>query len=187
MKTPIKHRMFILVIALFPLWGLGGLSCSKDDNTPAIEKLPKATQKGAGTFGCLVDGKAFVHNDGIINCFYQYVDGGYYFGISGNNYDYQEVVSVFLGTQKKIITEGQTYSLFDREIGNAFGGGGVRTSSTNSQTMTTNNQYTGKLTITKLDTVQYIVSGTFWFDLKHPITGDTVKVRQGRFDSHFGS
>jgi hypothetical protein len=36
--------------------------CSKDDNKPVnpIDQLPPATQTGANTAGCLVDGKAFL-------------------------------------------------------------------------------------------------------------------------------
>jgi hypothetical protein len=36
--------------------------CSKDDNKPVnpLDQLPPATQTGANTAGCLVDGKAFL-------------------------------------------------------------------------------------------------------------------------------
>lgn len=58
------------------------LACDKDDK-PAnpIDQLPPATQTGAGTFGCLVNGVPYVDNSGFFNCFYQLVDGEYYFGI----------------------------------------------------------------------------------------------------------
>lgn len=60
-------------------------------------------------------------------------------------------------------------------------GGGIR----GTGFPTTDGTYTGELTITKLDYTNNIVSGTFWFDLKHPATGETVKIREGRFDTHF--
>ncbi len=48
----------------------------------------------------------------------------------------------------------------------------------------TTDSVTGQITITFLDQVNQIVSGTFWFDaLNKP--GDTVHVRNGRFDMHF--
>jgi hypothetical protein len=52
-----KKKLFIILTAV-------ALSCcSKDEqpNTPKteLEKLPPATQTGANTAGCLVNGKAF--------------------------------------------------------------------------------------------------------------------------------
>jgi len=47
--------------------------------------LPPATQTGAGTFACHVNGKAFIDKSGgWFNCFYQYVDGKYHFAIKGH-------------------------------------------------------------------------------------------------------
>ena len=51
------------------------------------------------------------------------------------------------------------------------------------QTNTTNGTtYKGEFTITKLDVEKQIISGTFWFDVQDPKTGETRKVRDGRFD-----
>jgi len=165
------------------------IACNKDDDQTieeAINQLPAATQTGAGTFGCLVNGEPFVHNEGQINCFYQYVDGGYYFRISGNNFDYDyDIVSISLGTENKSIEQNHTYQVITRENGNTYGGGGIRVSPTMGETINTNENYTGELTITKLDFENFIVSGEFWFNVKHPKTGDTVKIREGRFDSQF--
>ena len=49
----------------------------------------------------------------------------------------------------------------------------------------TNQEYTGELIITKLDFNNQIVSGTFWFDLENPFTGERVEIREGRFDTLF--
>jgi len=49
----------------------------------------------------------------------------------------------------------------------------------------TNSEYTGELTITKLDFEKNVVSGTFWFDLQHPVTGERIEIREGRFDTLF--
>ena len=49
----------------------------------------------------------------------------------------------------------------------------------------TNSIQTGNLTITKLDQTNQIVSGTFWFDVEHPISGEIVEVREGRFDMQY--
>ena len=66
-----------------------------------------------------------------------------------------------------------------------FGGGSFNPNNTSQEFSTTNSQYTGALTITKLDFANNIVSGTFWFDLENPYTGETVEIRDGRFDSLF--
>lgn len=47
---------------------------------------------------------------------------------------------------------------------------------------TDNVTYKGEFTITKLDLEKQIIAGTFWFDVKDPKTGETRKVRDGRFD-----
>lgn len=107
----------LFFLALFPLWGLGG--CSNDD-TP--KTLPPATQTGEGIFACLVNGEVFVHEDGLINCYYQYVDGGYYFRVSGQKENSDQLFSIRLATDQKEIAEGGTYQLMERINGNAWGG-----------------------------------------------------------------
>jgi hypothetical protein len=39
------------------------------------------------------------------------------------------------------------------------------------------------MTITKLDIENQIVSGTFWLDVENPFTGETIEIREGRFDT----
>ena len=64
-------------------------------------------------------------------------------------------------------------------------GTGFTFSITDNQSSSTNSQFTGELSITKLDFTNNIVSGTFWFDIEHPVTGETVEIRNGRFDTLF--
>jgi hypothetical protein len=63
--------------------------CDKDDDKPKteLEKLPPTTQTGARTFGCLLDGIAFVTgNENLAkDCVYQFVNG-YYFSLQGTTY-----------------------------------------------------------------------------------------------------
>lgn len=105
----------ILLFAFFVLLA----SCSEDD-TP--KTLPPATQTGAGTFACLVNGEVFVHEDGLINCYYQYVEGGYYFSISGKKDDAVGLFGIQLSSIQKEIYEGQTYPLLEEAEGNVYGG-----------------------------------------------------------------
>jgi hypothetical protein len=166
-----KTLLSVLMLFLF-------IGCDKEDNSPS---LPPATQTGARTFGCKVDGKIFVHNDGIINCFYQLIDGENYFSISGKNFDLIPG-GVGLGTIQMSIEEGQTYQLLDENPGNAVGDLFYQNILESAQT---NPVYTGELSITRLDVEQNIVSGTFWFDVQHPLTGERIEIREGRFDTYF--
>ena len=161
------------------------LSCCKDDDvTPInpIDQLPPATQTGANTFGCLLDGKAFLP-DGrhlSLDCIYQFVDGGYHFALQGNRRDeLSHKITIALGTNKLEIEQGETYNLFENIDGNA---NGVYAYSINISYTT--QIHTGKLTITKLDQINQIVSGTFWYDIKD--YNDVVHhIREGRFDMHY--
>lgn len=168
-----KSIGYILFLALLPLAG-----CDKDENDNL--KLPPATQTGARTFGCLVDGKVFGHNDGVINCFYQLIEGGYYFGISAEGNITPKYIHI-LGNQVSIV-QGESYPLSTEDDGNFFALAAFEEANDAGYT---DEIYQGELTITKFDLQTNIISGTFWFDIPHPITGDTVEIREGRFDTYF--
>ncbi|MGC8751863.1 DUF6252 family protein [Hydrotalea sp.] len=67
------------------------------------------------------------------------------------------------------------------------GGGQVgfyNDSNPNGNIYSTNHFVTGELNIKKLDTVNQIVSGTFWFDAVNA-NGQKVQIREGRFDVRY--
>lgn len=172
-----KNLLFLLI----PLFLLSCKDRSDDPEQPVTElsKLPPATQTGANKVGCLLDGKAFLpgNYNNATNCFYQLVDGEYYFVMALDNKDSNyNLYGLTVGTQKKQIKQGESYDLFEHIEGNASA---IYTFNTyNSETTHT---HTGKLTITKLDSVNQIVSGTFWYDiLDHE--GKVHQIRDGRFD-----
>lgn len=179
-------RKLILLMSL----GLILSCCNKDDDsTPSnpIDQLPPATQIGANTFGCLLDGEVFkpgITNNSY-NCFYQLVDGEYYF-VVGASYQKNGILkSLSLGTEKKQISQGETLNLFNRVDGNAYGLYYKSDSNTGTdELMYTSQINTGELKITKLDFTNNIVSGTFWYDIKDN-HGIIHQVREGRFDMHF--
>ena len=43
----------------------------------------------------------------------------------------------------------------------------------------------GELRISKLDPINKIISGTFWFDAIDTISNSIVQIREGRFDLHY--
>lgn len=98
--------------------------CNKDEDD--TQTLPPATQTGAGTFACFVNGKPFIDKTGSFNCFYQFVDGHYYFGISGDNESFSNSYlpwGISLRTNKKTITENEILDLVENATGNASAGG----------------------------------------------------------------
>jgi hypothetical protein len=159
--------------------------CNKDDDNPPpdpVDQLPPATQTGAGTFGCLLDGEVFLpgNTPNNLDCVYQYVNGGYYFALQSNKRDSNNNrITLAIGTNRLEIDEGGTYSLIEFTEGNASG---IYSYATN--TSYTSEIHTGELKITKLDYDNHIVAGTFWFDVKDS-NGIVHKIRDGRFDVRF--
>lgn len=159
------------------------LSCcnNDDDNKPIaeIDKLPPATQVGANKVGCLLDGVAFLpdNSPNSTNCFYQLINGDYYFYMNFNNLKNNIFKSISVGTEKLQINENQVLNLFERFDGKAYGL--FRENLTNYYT---NQIYNGELKITKL--TNQIVSGTFWFDVIDN-NGVIHQIREGRFDMQY--
>ena len=178
MKTP------CFVIALFMVTLL---SCKKQP-VDQLSLLPPATQTGANTFGCLVNGKAFVPRKSFslivrtdLKCTYDYTEHGYVFNISASrDLDGGSEDVVGIATDSLKISEGETLSLTKYFTpGQAFGAYAVNLSS-----YTTNADATGQLTITHLDTIKQVVSGTFQFNAVSK-GGDIVKITNGRFDMNY--
>lgn len=170
---------------LFLLLSFFTLSCChKDDDQPKteLEKLPPATQTGANTFGCLLDGQAFIPEGGLnpLDCVYQFVNGGYYFALQGSKRDSaNNSLFLALSTENVQIFANQIYILKENIAGNAYGTYGFSAIFSR-----TNSIQTGELKITKLDTQNQIVSGTFWFDVKDH--NDVIhQIRDGRFDMQY--
>lgn len=98
-------------------------TCDNDDDSSCdgVDCLPPATTTGAGTFGCLVNGEPFLDNSGNFNCFYQLVDGEYFFGIDAED-NVVGVSQVFLGSDKNSIVPNALISLNSDKPGNFYGG-----------------------------------------------------------------
>ena len=177
-----KTKNFNLLIIITLLIG-----CSNDhDNSGNI--LPPATQTGANTVGCLVNGEVFLpHQEGIspaVVVNYEFVDGEFFFLL--NFADLRGVISEFVSVRTGFteLQANQTY-LLDKnpdDDGDYIGGGGAyRPNTLSDGEYYTNNSITGELTITRLDLSNSITSGTFWFDAVND-QGEIVEIRDGRFD-----
>jgi hypothetical protein len=175
-----KKKTLLLAIILFTI-----LSCDKDnDKLPVnpIDQLPTATQTGANIFACLLDGEVFIPGNVSIplESQYQLINGKYSFAIdAARRFNSNRYIALGMGTNELEIIEGKTYDLLENEIGKANGGFFLNVSAT-----FTSSVNSGKMKITKLDLINHIISGTFWYDI---IDNQGVKheIREGRFDVHF--
>jgi hypothetical protein len=178
-----KHISFLSLLLV--LLVTNGSKCKK--NGGDLPQLPPETQTGANTFGCLVDGKVFLPKGDpfggpIKKAQYQFVNGKQGFGISARRSDGEtgKVVGI-IGDSIKISIG--TFNLTSLASGK-FRGGYTYSDLTNPSGISyyTNEIQTGQITIKNFDTINQIVSGTFWFDALDNTTGKIVQIREGRFD-----
>ncbi len=160
--------------------------CSKDDNKPEnpIDQLPPATQTGANTAGCLIDGKAFLPKgyfpDGNLVC--NYINGkDFTIGIAQKNDNQTLSLNVISYNQSLVI--GETYQLKEYGSDSKFGEYNIYEINTDTRFRTTS-IITGELKITNHNFDKAILSGTFWFDAVNK-NGEKVQVREGRFDMQY--
>ncbi|MEM0542222.1 hypothetical protein WFZ85_06315 [Flavobacterium sp. j3] len=177
-------KLLLILLTTFTL-----SSCDKEDDKPKteLEKLPPATQIGAQTIGCLVNGKAFVDNSSFNN-FYQFVDGEFYLVINWDENTQSGFKDGQISLSKINIQEGQTYTLNISDFLEDDFVGGNGTYSTNIGGITqyeTNTNYTGQIHFTRFDTQNFIMSGTFEFEAKDILTEETISITNGRFDMQY--
>ena len=186
-------------IYLFALLSLS-IACHDDDEIPQptpepevseIDKLPPATQNGANTVGCLLNGKAFLpsgKSTGGSNsnpyCAYYHDSFVLVFRIVRNeeNFSGNGTESVAVYSSNVILQQETTYSL-QKDNSNHYGAYRIMKKNSN-LSYETNDEYIGELYIDKLDKENNIISGTFWFDAANE-QGKTVEIREGRFDMVF--
>jgi hypothetical protein len=172
---------------ILPLLLIGSLtffSCKKE-----VSELPEATQTGANTFGCKVDGNFWVPMG---------------FGIvpTAPILEARFVVEHDLLINARNFSSSPTETEFEFFIKNAAGPGTYLLNTTVSYpTMAasyayyvhrkftpdnewiTSTQYTGSITITKIDTVNLFVSGNFQFQAINMYNApQPLNVTEGRFD-----
>jgi len=173
-RSPLRLKKLLptlLVIALFACE-----SCDLFGSEPKseLEKLPPATMEGKNTFGCLVNGKAWVTRTSTdVLAFYQSGVFQISAGIEETNRDQGITIVVHNG-----LTQGDPYDLSDDPDRQSRYGG---TLPHNLCFYDDENTLSGNLTITRLDQINLVVSGLFEFTTV--VAGcDTIKITNGRFD-----
>ena len=169
-------------------------SCKKQKPSNPIDQLPPATDTGANTFGCLVNGEAVIIHKPFgdfspdFGCEYQLIYHtvtGYSFNVHAlDEVDGCHIKGVAIGLDSIQLQEA-TYLLNTPFVN--YGRHGLVNIANGCPPSpllmyATDSAVTGQVTITHFDQQKQIVSGTFYFDAVETTTGDTVHVTDGRFD-----
>jgi len=157
---------------------------------PKPDELPPYTERGANTFGCLIDGQVFVPKKNALSnyialqCYYQYNSGKYVLGLSAGDYVSTNGFKIALGGNDSIdfIQQGATINLRTPKDNAAAAGiwdGNFE------NVYSTTDSITGYIKINKLDYSKQIISGVFAFDALDTSNHKIIHITEGRFDVLF--
>jgi hypothetical protein len=175
----------VAILVCLPLFSflLGG-NCHKPKSE---DNLPPATQTGANTFGCLVDGKVWIPTGRGVGSGINPTSGGFFRNPDGKSniyikaYSDNDNIDIYL----KGITQTGIYSLnkntdvkpniiYPESYGAYFIDG--------QDYYVTDSLHIGNVNITYADTTTVIVAGTFSMQLYQKSTGKIITITNGRFD-----
>ena len=160
-------------------------SCKKEVNAP-----PDATQTGANTAGCLIDGKAWVPRSTNGD---RPITGGYYASLPFRNsvvlnfFDTRDMVQLYV---KSVNKPGRYPLSFDTNADPVYTTtknfgiyyvGGFSIDDPDYNYITTS-QYVGYVDFTVADTTNKLLAGTFAFDAIDIPSKRSIRVTEGRFD-----
>lgn len=176
------------ILILLLLFGILG-ACKNKTNTPPlapIDQLPPATQEGANTAGCLLNGEPFIaEKRNNIPFSLNYINGEDFALLIGNN-SKNRLNDILISIHKTQLEVGKTYALNETFGGNSKTGEYEINTGVpfNSNYYSTNPDITGEVTITAHNFNEAYLSGTFWFDAVNS-EGTVVQFREGRFDMDY--
>ena len=181
-------KKIFLSILIGTLLVCNNIGCKKDNDE--LSKLPPPTQEGRNTFGCLINGKAWVPVqtcapfvcDPVLEMHYDTTEGGRIIVGANVQTPISEHINIYTDsfhfrTEFNVESRGQT-----RTGASYFGNNTLPTGCTwISAADTANVKCTGNLVVTKYDVASRVFAGNFEFTLIK--TGcDTVRITHGRFD-----
>ena len=195
MKTNLIPLFTVLLLLVFSYLG-----CYRDEDGVIRQKrpteLPPITTEGKNTFGCLVDGELLVPyprkliKDNFVKSFgiNEDLEGLLQVGATMEGETGYESRSVDINLHSRVFDEGEyvlyTYSNIPS---GTFSGNETslrirdEAGKTVFESWRVPNPNSGRLVVLRLDTLNRIVAGTFYFDAVNK-EGDTIKVTDGRFD-----
>lgn len=158
------------------------------------EPLPRATQFGANTFGCKINGKTYIPDGGGSFSGIKPINGGISV-ISANPLIRGIYIRTYRSSKESLSFFINNYKTGSYELNANTSPSPLNFESfglyqiASGQVYMTSSINTGRVTITKADTITGIVSGSFSFkagavDLNgNPNGTGTVEVTEGRFDT----
>jgi len=168
-------------------------SCTKNGKIllkPGTEVLPPITQTGAGTFGCLINGKVWLPGGPGTTLDAQYSRGSlslYALKDSGpeNSKGINQIFQSLSMSYEPIYKLGTYYFKYFPPL-QGLGAGFMDYASNCNYQANDQDSLQTYITVTKLDSIHRIVSGTFNFLFIPSGPGcDTLKITQGRFDMKY--
>lgn len=156
--------------------------CEKEKEVPV---LPPITQTGEGTFACRIDGEIWIAKNRLF---------GSPIGASNNQWEDKRWViggsaessGISIQVCKDSVLIGESTLKGSFEIEGNCSNGMIYMEGYTPQTASfqTSLKDTGKIYISRFDTINRIISGTFYFDAVNSL-GEKVEIRDGRFDVKF--
>ena len=185
-----QSKAWLLYACLLTLFA-GCSKCNKvvEPDKTSTASLPAATQTGAGTFGCMLNGQAWLpvkDNTPFAranpNLTYDATWQGGTLAVNGEIYaDKRSKESI--GILSKNINSIGEYSITSKDYTNSDYRRFMYYSEQEEFWTDDTPNSIGKLTITKLDQVNRIIAGTFSFTITK--NGKTINVTDGRFDMKY--
>ena len=177
-------KLNILILCLLLIITIA--SCKKNQTSQNTNQLPPATQTGANTFGCYINGSLFVPQ-GYKNPFPNYeltVDSGASGDFSIHTYKIINGVKSDFGINGANVYNAGNFPISSSTTVFPFY---FRDANSNDCWFTTGvsipNYRSGYLKITRYDLANGIFSGEFEMNLyDSTISCDTIRITQGRFD-----
>ncbi len=187
LHKPIK-KAWLLYVCLLTLFA-GCSKCNKTISPNDASSLPPATQVGAYTFGCMLNGQPWtpVGRQSILvaanpSANYEPDYRGGAFSVSADIYSSQPVrLKEYISVGGIGINRVGEYNLSNSSILFQYADVAQGISYYSDEDIASN----CKLVITKLDLTNKIIAGTFSFTLEKKDTGKKVTVTDGRFDMKF--
>jgi hypothetical protein len=145
-------------------------SCEKDKEQII---MPDETSVGAHTFGCYVDNDLFIHPEKKTVGYFGFPSLIAHYYVEDNRL----TITVFDFYDRSIVIADSI-----AEVGKTNSIMSATYTDENNNMFTTNDDLFAEIHLTKLDTINLIVSGTFSFKAKHDKSNSIVNVTNGRFD-----
>lgn len=167
-------RKFLLLAFSFVLLSS---SCRKSKPANPVDKLPAETQTGANTFGCKINGEVWLPNGALFTTpayDVQYYKSSGALLIKTNRSDKGQSLNIYLYG----VSQNNDYTIHN-PISNTYSYADFDAAC--SLYDRTSSKQTGTVTVTRLDSVNKIVSGRFSGTLKQSGCPDAA-ITEGRFD-----